>query len=64
MKTLIDILLTVLALASLWNAAEISNDRLFYVAFGACLMVWPCQWAFRLGQRSIRTPRYNPPEPR
>jgi hypothetical protein len=52
MKTAFNALLTLFALAFIWYSAEATNDRWFYVAFGVCLMLWPCQWSFRLGQKA------------
>lgn len=52
MKTLTSALFTYLASAFIWHGAEATNDRYLYVAFGVCLMLWPCQWAFRLGQKA------------
>jgi hypothetical protein len=36
----------------IWSAAEVTKDRFDYVLFGVGLMLYPMQWAFRLGQKN------------
>lgn len=37
----------------LWVTCDAVNEPWAYTARGAALMLWPCQWAFWLGRKSV-----------